>query len=256
MIFQGMLVNAHRELLDCQALRDIGVTGLRHDDGGKGALTETAIRNIEAYYTGFSSLWIISPLDPDPAATARKMYRAGVRHIQPLIEPDGDWFKLFTPQGAAARILTVRGAVPSSVKLYGPCTSYFAPQYIDDTLNAIGDYKNVLEAIGWQGYWDSVDQMKQRFLECEVRWGLRGVCTEVSFVPLPGWANYPVTGTQAENIIRMRSIGGQLPWFLYDGTQSEGNMPGVGLFDWNQSTLRWDIKTDTYNAVKLSWTNA
>lgn len=240
--FHGMLVNTHNQLLPVAQLRSVGVTGVR-SDVAPGMVNEAAVRAFLAHYD-MPTIWMLSQMERDPLPGTRKLYRAGIRDLEPQNEPEGSWNEfVMTPEQVADRIISIKKAYPQ-MRLYGPSCSTWNIEYIDRFIKRLGpNYKEILTCITWHGYWSKIGDLAEQYLYCMTRWGLPGNITEVAFAPLPGWIDYPVTVGQSEGIRQTKVELGHLPWTLYDGPESR---PGIGLFE--KSSGQW-MPTTLYGAI-------
>lgn len=239
--FRGPCLNTHAQLLPVDKCRELGVQGIRADEAA-GGITEKKTKQLLGHYK-LPVLWMVSQLERDPIPSVRKLYRAGVRDIEAVNEPeDGrDGFHM-EPEEVADRCILIKSKYPNA-RVYGPSYGVWLPHLIDRFVKRIekvtGEHvSKTIAAISGHEYWTKIEDIPGHYLECMQRWGVPYFCTEVCFQPLPTWERYPITIGQAEGIKRAKSLLGYLPWCLFDGPE-DGSQPGVGLFKgpgWTQPT--------------------
>jgi hypothetical protein len=243
--FRSLNLNTHAQLLPVDKCIALGVQGIRADEAA-GQVTEKKARQLINHYK-LPVLWMVSQLERDPIPSVRKLYRAGIRDIEAVNEPENPepGFHL-EPEEVADRCILIKAKFPS-VRVYGPSYGIWLPQLIDRFVKRIEEQtgqhvSKTIAAISGHEYWSKIEYIPHHYLECMRRWGVPFYCTEVGFQPLPNWERYPVTIGQKEGIKQAKVALGNLPWVLFDGPE-DGSNPGIGLFTgpgWNQTTALYE----------------
>lgn len=242
--FIGTGINTHAQLLPIDKLKAIGIQWVRAD-AEVNRLTEAKAAQVRKYYDPMPIMWMLDNRTWDWVGDAKKLYRAGIRHLEALNEPDGAWFLYLTPEQAADRFLEIRFAVPRSMKMYGPSCTTWNPDYVERFLRRIGPkYRELVDGISGHLYMRRVEDMAAVYLECQIRWGLPFICTETGLTPHNRAT--PEKRIAPDFFLEIRKQLGYLPVCYYDGPNGNADKT-MGLFEWNGRD--WSTVTDTYRRI-------
>lgn len=246
LVFKGPGVNTHGMLLPINELRSIGVKWVRAEVIPRDFNRESVVKILD-HYRGMPVLWILP--QSQPASDARVLESWGVTDIEVGNEPEQAVFSPtgvpWTPEQYAKWFVDVKRSA-TKARLYGPATGQWLPDFVARA-KAAGMTPT---AVTWHGYWKTIPQVKSVFDECQAKFGLPSICSEVGFgtsLKTRWGRGYPAIGTPSESFAIARSTMKDLAWCWYDGPNANDDKT-MGLFDWNGSS--WSIPTATYKNIK------
>lgn len=241
--FKGPGLNTHGELLPIDKIKAIGIRWVRGDLPPQ-AVTEQNVKAFLRHYRGMPVLWILQQKTPNGPEVAKKLRSWGITDLEIGNEPEEAQFSDNARGWTAARygkwFASIRSAVGTSMRLYGPSNGVYRPDYIQEAI----DNGMKADAITWHGYWKTINDMAWTAVECERRFHLPSVCSEVALTSKA--ANYPLRAHPADTFMDAKTKMGDLAWCYYDGPNANPDK-SVGLFDWDGKS--WSIPTDTYRRM-------
>lgn len=239
LVFGGPGLNVHGELLPVGDLKAIGIKWVRGEFEDS-HFTKEYVAKWRAHYKDFKQLVILMQWKQGPAE-ARQLAAWGVTDLEVGNEPElAQWTgEAWSPERYGKWFTSVRKNVDRRVRMYGPATGKWIPDYTRRALAA--GMKPT--AISFHGYWNTIDQLRVILLDCKRRYGFTGLVTEVGFDP--DWiatfrGQYPKVKAPADSYIEMRSKLGPLAACYYDGPN--------GLFKWGGDG--WNLRTATYEEIR------
>lgn len=242
----GPGINTHGQCLPIDALRAIGINWVRIDLP-PAQVKPDLVKKIKAWYKDFPQLWIVSQSSPNAPSEALLYLDCGITDLECGNEPAEAKFSADNKAWSAERygkwFKTIRTAVGTRMRLYGPATGTWDPGFISGAIAA----GMQADCITWHGYWRTVEQMASTFAECQSRFGLPSVCSEEgtsSIFP----STYPVRIPCASLYVQLKTKLGNLPWCYYDGCNGNEDKT-VGLFDTADHAATWTRPTQTYRDI-------
>lgn len=241
--FSGPGLNTHAQLLPIAKIKAIGIKWVRGDAPPE-EVTEARVKGFLRHYRGMPVLWILQQKTRNAPEMAKKLRDWGVTDLEVGNEPDEPKFSSDGRPWSAAKygkwFASIRKAVGSSMRLYGPATASWQPDYIQQAI------ANGMQADGvtWHGYWKTINDLAWTAVECERRFHLPSVCSEVGFsFDAP---NYPLRAHPSDSYLDAKIKMGDLAWCYYDGPNANADKT-VGLFEWNGKD--WETTTETYRRI-------
>lgn len=233
-------INTNGKLLPIKELNAIGIEGGR-GDAPTSELSAAFFYEFAKNYN-YNTVWCFSTYlqdDKTAAYHAKIAFSSGIKLFEIANEPE----ERIAPKILADRWKRIKDAVPNA-KVIGPSTGKFLPEYVDEFINAGAKP----DLISWNGYMDKLIHIPNRYLECQMRWGIPGMITELAFSPLPEWGKtYPVQLNNNVGFHLAKGLFENLNWTFYNGPKPVNDpRKEVGLFDWNGK--KW-VANENYNSL-------